>query len=172
MRRFHFRHRVMLVLPVIACLAPCAAAPAASQVATGTESGDLEAARGLFAKNLDAIRRRDREAYLACYLHADTLARMNNLAACYSAVGEKDRALALNEEAYRLRREKLGPDHPSTLNSMANLAAIYGKEVIDSWPEAGLRAEQLSLEQFIEMWRRIRAMPVTAPELHPPAAER
>ena len=75
MRRFHFRHRVMLVLPVIACLAPCAAAPAANLVATGTESGDLEAARGLFAKNLDAIRRRDREAYLACYLHADTLAR-------------------------------------------------------------------------------------------------
>src|SRR5213593_580990 len=75
MRRFHFRHRAMLVLLVIACLAPCAAALAANRVATGTASGDLEAARGLFAKNLDAIRRRDREAYLACYLHADTLAR-------------------------------------------------------------------------------------------------
>src|SRR2546422_6504290 len=75
MRRFHFRHRAMLVLLVIACLAPRAAALAANRVATGTASGDLEAARALFETNLDAIRRRDRDAYLACYLHADTLAR-------------------------------------------------------------------------------------------------
>src|SRR2546427_8705632 len=75
MRRFHFRHRAMLVLLVIACLAPRAAALAANRVATGTASGDLEAARALFETNLDAIRRRDRDAYVACYLHADTLAR-------------------------------------------------------------------------------------------------
>src|SRR3989454_3239637 len=75
MRPFHFRHRAMLVLLVIACLAPRAAALAANRVATGTASGDLEAARALFETNLDAIRRRDRDAYLACYLHADTLAR-------------------------------------------------------------------------------------------------
>src|SRR2546426_2047277 len=75
MRPFHFRHRAMLVLLVIACLAPRAAALAANRVATGTASGDLEAARALFEKNLDAIRRHDRDAYLACYLNADTLAR-------------------------------------------------------------------------------------------------
>ncbi len=49
-----------------------AAAPPAAAVAG---AGDLEAARALFEKNLDAIRRRDRDAYLACYLRADTLAR-------------------------------------------------------------------------------------------------
>lgn len=36
-----------------------------------------------------------------------------------------------------------------------NLADIYGKERIDSWPEAKLRAEQISLEQFAEMYRRL-----------------
>jgi len=36
-----------------------------------------------------------------------------------------------------------------------NLAGIYGKETIDPWPEAGLRAEQITLEQFAEMYKRI-----------------
>jgi 16S rRNA (adenine1518-N6/adenine1519-N6)-dimethyltransferase len=35
-----------------------------------------------------------------------------------------------------------------------NLAGVYGKEMIDAWPEAGLRAEQITLEQFAEMYRR------------------
>ncbi len=39
------------------------------------ESPDLAAARALFDANLDAIRHRDRDAYLACYLQAPTLAR-------------------------------------------------------------------------------------------------
>ena len=38
-------------------------------------ASDIAVARALFERNLDAIRRRDREAYLACYLRADTLAR-------------------------------------------------------------------------------------------------
>ena len=36
-----------------------------------------------------------------------------------------------------------------------NLAAIHGKECIDAWPEAPLRAEQISLEGFAEMFRRL-----------------
>jgi len=36
-----------------------------------------------------------------------------------------------------------------------NLAPIYGKEVIDPWPEAPLRAEKLSLQQFAGMYRRL-----------------
>jgi imidazolonepropionase-like amidohydrolase len=36
---------------------------------------DLVQARALFEANLDAIERRDREAYLACYLQSDNLAR-------------------------------------------------------------------------------------------------
>jgi len=35
-----------------------------------------------------------------------------------------------------------------------NLAPIYGKEMIDDWPEAGLRAEQITLEEFAGLYRR------------------
>ncbi|MEI9972265.1 MAG: 16S rRNA (adenine(1518)-N(6)/adenine(1519)-N(6))-dimethyltransferase RsmA [Ignavibacteriota bacterium] len=30
-----------------------------------------------------------------------------------------------------------------------NLAGFYGKEMVDAWPEAGMRAEQLSVEDFV-----------------------
>jgi len=36
---------------------------------------DLAEARRLFERNLDAIRKKDRDAYLACYLQSDSLAR-------------------------------------------------------------------------------------------------
>ena len=36
-----------------------------------------------------------------------------------------------------------------------NLIGVYGKELIDTWPEAGLRAEQIPLEQFAEMFQRL-----------------
>jgi 16S rRNA (adenine1518-N6/adenine1519-N6)-dimethyltransferase len=38
-----------------------------------------------------------------------------------------------------------------------NLAGCYGKELVDAWPEAPLRAEQISLEGFVEMFRRLGA---------------
>jgi len=38
-----------------------------------------------------------------------------------------------------------------------NLAEFYGKERIATWPEAGLRAEQLSIEEFAAMYARIAA---------------
>jgi 16S rRNA (adenine1518-N6/adenine1519-N6)-dimethyltransferase len=36
-----------------------------------------------------------------------------------------------------------------------NLADVYGKALIDAWPEAGLRAEQISIEGFAELFRRV-----------------
>ena len=36
-----------------------------------------------------------------------------------------------------------------------NLADLYGKDMIDAWPEAGMRAEQITLEGFVEMYGRI-----------------
>lgn len=36
-----------------------------------------------------------------------------------------------------------------------NLAEVYGKDVVDAWPEAGLRAEQIAIEGFVEMYGRI-----------------
>lgn len=36
-----------------------------------------------------------------------------------------------------------------------NLAGIYGREMLDTWPEAGKRAEQLTIEQIAELYRRV-----------------
>jgi 16S rRNA (adenine1518-N6/adenine1519-N6)-dimethyltransferase len=36
-----------------------------------------------------------------------------------------------------------------------NLAAVYGQALVDTWPEARLRAEQISLEQFAEIYGRL-----------------
>jgi len=36
-----------------------------------------------------------------------------------------------------------------------NLAEVYGKSLVESWPEAGLRAEQIELERFAEMYKRV-----------------
>jgi 16S rRNA (adenine1518-N6/adenine1519-N6)-dimethyltransferase len=38
-----------------------------------------------------------------------------------------------------------------------NLAEFYGKQLVEAWPEAGLRAEQLSIEDFARMYARIAA---------------
>jgi len=37
-----------------------------------------------------------------------------------------------------------------------NLAETYGKETVDAWPEAGLRAEQITMAGFAEIYRRLR----------------
>ena len=71
---------VALLLPLALAASPAPeAAPALARAAAAGKSegseADLAAARALFEKNLDAIRRRDRAAYLGCYLKADTLAR-------------------------------------------------------------------------------------------------
>lgn len=91
MRRFVPLCRAVWHLSVIALLLPLAPAVArgapergaeavrgsagAADEDVGVAATDVAAARALFEKNLDAIRRRDRDAYLACYLQADTLAR-------------------------------------------------------------------------------------------------
>lgn len=38
-----------------------------------------------------------------------------------------------------------------------NLAEIYGKDVVDAWPEAHLRAEQIPVDGLVEMWCRVAA---------------
>jgi imidazolonepropionase-like amidohydrolase len=66
--------RLLPFLLLLAAALPGAALPAAA-AAPAKGSNDLAAARALFEKNLDSIRRRDQDAYLACYLQAPTLVR-------------------------------------------------------------------------------------------------
>lgn len=65
------RGRLGALLLGLALTAPVAAAPPSP----AEPEADLAAARALFRRNLDAIRHRDRDAYLACYLHTESLVR-------------------------------------------------------------------------------------------------
>ena len=64
-------------------------------------------------------------------------------------VGDVDAFLKFVAQCFRHKRKTL----------RNNLAEIYGKELVDTWPEAGLRAEQLSVEQFAAIYRRIKSAP-------------
>lgn len=59
--------------------------------------------------------------------HYDTLTGINNLASCYYALNQLDKARPLMQEAYDLRRERLGTDHPHTIISTTNLAVVIEK---------------------------------------------
>ncbi len=59
-------------------------------------------------------------------------------------VGDREAFRRFLSQCFRQKRKTL----------RNNLAGTYGKEMIDAWPEAGLRAEQITLEQFAEMYKR------------------
>lgn len=61
-----YRPLFAILLALLSALPAAAAAP---------DSGDLAAARALFEKNLQAIRDKDRDAYLSCYLDSERLVR-------------------------------------------------------------------------------------------------
>jgi len=66
---------------------------------------------------------------------------MRGMAAIYSQMGRRKEAIALYEETFRLQKEKVGTDDPSTLTTMCNLAENYraGGRVKD----AAVMSEQL-----------------------------
>ena len=72
--------------------------------------------------------------------HPDTLTSMGNLATTYSALGQNDKALAMEEKVLAARQTKLGADHPDTLTSMENLALTYRK--MKQFPKAFAILEQ------------------------------
>ncbi|HEX4960264.1 MAG TPA: amidohydrolase family protein [Thermoanaerobaculia bacterium] len=62
-------------LLLILALVTVPAAGNAMQAGKGAPAGDVAAARAVFEKNLQAIRDRDKAAYLSCYLDSESLAR-------------------------------------------------------------------------------------------------
>jgi 16S rRNA (adenine1518-N6/adenine1519-N6)-dimethyltransferase len=62
-------------------------------------------------------------------------------------VGDRKDFLRFLSHCFRQKRKTL----------RNNLAGVYGKDVVDLWPEAGLRAEKIPLAQFAEMYRRLAA---------------
>src|SRR5947199_222459 len=69
----------------------------------------------------------------------DTVESLSNLAVAYRAAGRLAEAIALGEEALRLRQAKLGPTDPQTLITMCNLARAY--------QGAGRLAEAIALHE-------------------------
>jgi 16S rRNA (adenine1518-N6/adenine1519-N6)-dimethyltransferase len=65
---------------------------------------------------------------------------------CDPDVPDRDAFLRFVAQCFRQRRKTL----------RNNLAALYGKDRVDAWPEVSLRAQQISLEGFIELFRRLQ----------------
>lgn len=73
-------------------------------------------------------------------------------------IGDRDAFLRFLSHCFRQKRKTL----------RNNLAGVYGKESIDTWPEASLRAEQVTMEGFAEMFKRIEDDSLQRPTLPPP----
>lgn len=86
-------------LALFIAVAACTPAQANTGLSpAGSIASDTLAARQLFEQNIDAIHKRDRERYLATYLHTQTLAR-NGPA-----------GLELGYEGWSARRDSTWPD--------------------------------------------------------------
>ena len=86
-------------LALFIAVAACTPAQANTRPSpTGSITSDTVAARQLFEQNIDAIHKRDRERYLATYLHTQALAR-NGPA-----------GLELGYEGWSARRDSTWPD--------------------------------------------------------------
>ena len=66
-------------------------------------------------------------------------------------VGDPDAFLEFVSLAFQHKRKTL----------RNNLAPRYGKEIVDRLPEAARRAEQLSLDEFVDIYRRLEAPAVS-----------
>jgi serine/threonine protein kinase/tetratricopeptide (TPR) repeat protein len=51
---------------------------------------------------------------------------LNTIGNCYHAIGEYERAIEFLKRAAAIRRARLGPEHPGTLESNGRLAVVYG----------------------------------------------
>ena len=69
---------------------------------------------------------------------------MSNLAQAYHGLGEMDKALPLFEKTLKLRKAKLGPEHPDTLVSMSALAMAY--KSVGKQGSAALRGDVSALQ--------------------------
>ena len=61
---------------------------------------------------------------------------MNNLAIILKGQGKSDEARKLHEQTLEIQRRILGPEHPDTLRSMHNLAAMLRRRASLRGPQA------------------------------------
>lgn len=93
------RKRPLKIALIAVALAACVpSSPGNLTTSTASAAADTVEARHLFEANIDAIHKRNREAYLSTYLHSSTLAR-NGPA-----------GLELGYEGWGARRDSTWPD--------------------------------------------------------------
>jgi len=159
------RRRVLSSLLASAALfaAPLLAtgpAPAAAPERSAA-TADLVAARALFERNLDAIRHRDRAAYLACYLAAPSLARAG---AAGLQLGYEGLAKSAGEgwpDVFDAQDLQLVPVAPGVVYGTYRYRVRYGAE------EGRGLSERLFL-QTPEGWRIAVTTAFSAPPGTPP----
>ena len=76
---------------------------------------------------------------------------MQNLVFSYQSADRLEEALGLEKELLQLRREKLGPEHPDTVEAMVDLAFFCS--------ETGRLEEALGLEEEVLRLRRAKLGP-------------
>jgi imidazolonepropionase-like amidohydrolase len=146
-----------------------AALAAASLLALprAAQADDLEAARAVFERNLAAIAEKDREAYLATYLHAPTLARTGPEG---PSLGFEDFAAQAGDawpEVFEAQDLRLVPVAPGVVYG------IYRYRVAYRPPEGGPLDEHAGISERLflatpEGWRIAVTSAVDAPPGTPP----
>jgi tetratricopeptide (TPR) repeat protein len=84
---------------------------------------------------------------------------LNNLAMVNQDRGDLEDAAALLEQSRELKRAHLGPRHPDYLNTVYNLADVYGRlgrvlEAAELACEAADAADAVSADEHIRRWRK------------------
>ena len=109
-----------------------AISPAAVGATSGGGAGaeeDLAAARALFDRNLDAIRNRDRNAYLSTYLQEETLSRTGPDG---PLLGYEDHAAQINRtswpDAFEASDIRLIPVRPGVVYATYRYRVLYGRD--------------------------------------------
>jgi imidazolonepropionase-like amidohydrolase len=131
--------------------------------ALGTETPEVAEARRLFHRNLDAIAHRDSTAYLACYLHSDTLARTGPTGAELGFSGLEKSAGEAWPDTFEALDLRLVPVRPGVVYGTYRYRVRYGAE-----EHAGL-SERVFLKTP-EGWRIAVSTAFDAPAGTPPAA--
>lgn len=76
----------------------------------------------------------------------DSAAVLLEARAADPAIADTDAFLRFVAQCFRQKRKTI----------RNNLVEIYGREAMDAWPEASLRAEQIPLQGFLEMFWRLQ----------------
>jgi imidazolonepropionase-like amidohydrolase len=96
--------------------------------ASTPESPDLAEARALFSRNLEAIAKRDRAAYLACYLNSDTLARTGPTGAELGFAGLEKSAGEAWPDTFEALDLRLVPVRPGVVYGTYRYRVRYGAD--------------------------------------------